>query len=204
MCCECRSFLMIVSSGMIMFIVGLLGVVMIFEMMGTRYHWSWWTYHEFRGDLMLGSPKGLQQTVRQRDGSTTNKSGMQQQNMKAADIKKIILWKKEFSCITPPPYLIWPHYKLRRKEWYSNPTRRSAPRIGWENLQESHTSSHLWGFEGKRNGFLHRFFLSPPRPSNLSNPHSNYNRKNRRTTPRAADVHLGVITQVGCQAHYKV
>jgi hypothetical protein len=29
---------MIVSSGMIMFIVGLLGVVMIFEMMGTRYH----------------------------------------------------------------------------------------------------------------------------------------------------------------------
>ena len=77
-----------------------------------------------QGDLMLGSPKGLQQTVRQRDRSTTNKSGMQQQNMKATDIKKIILWKKEFSCITPPPYLIWPHYKLWRKEWVFQPNKK--------------------------------------------------------------------------------
>lgn len=105
--------------------------------------------------------------------------------MKAADIKKKNPLEKGILLYNPTSL---PHltslYKLRRKEWYSNPTRRSTPRIGWENLQESHTSSHLWRFDGKRNGFLHRFFLGPPRPSNLSNPHSNYNRKNRRTTPR--------------------
>lgn len=147
LCCECRSFLMIVSSGMIMFIVGVLGVVMIFEMMGTRYHWSWWTYHEFRGDLMLGSPKGLQQTVRQRDRSTTNKSGMQQQNMKATDIKKIILWKKEFSCITPPPYLIWPHYKLWRKEWVFQPNKKINSK-NW--LEKSTGKPHIFTSLGFR------------------------------------------------------